>query len=194
MNLIPRRRTEGSLPEEMSRLFEDFFSTGRSLMKDFWGNGHDRVSMFPVDIRETDDKVIVDAELPGVDPKDVEIKVEGNVLVIAAERKHEKEEKAKDFYRVERTYGRFQRQIELPWGADPEKAGEIALAKAGKSIDDVERVELNEAFSSVVVNSMKMLGADPEKVEATYKNGVLTIDVAKREEAKAKTIQVKVEQ
>jgi len=42
--------------------------------------------------------------------------------------------------------------------------GEIALAKAGKSIDDVERVELNEAFSSVVVNSMKMLGADPEKV------------------------------
>jgi acetyl-CoA C-acetyltransferase len=46
----------------------------------------------------------------------------------------------------------------------PAKAGELALAKAGKSIDDVERVELNEAFSSVVVNSMKMLGADPEKV------------------------------
>jgi acetyl-CoA C-acetyltransferase len=46
----------------------------------------------------------------------------------------------------------------------PAKAGEIALAKAGKSIDDIERVELNEAFSSVVVNSMKMLGADPEKV------------------------------
>jgi acetyl-CoA C-acetyltransferase len=46
----------------------------------------------------------------------------------------------------------------------PARAGDIALAKAGKSIDDVERVELNEAFSSVVVNSMKMLGADPEKV------------------------------
>jgi acetyl-CoA C-acetyltransferase len=46
----------------------------------------------------------------------------------------------------------------------PAKAGEIALAKAGKSIDDVERVELNEAFSSVVVNSTKMLGVDPEKV------------------------------
>jgi acetyl-CoA C-acetyltransferase len=46
----------------------------------------------------------------------------------------------------------------------PAKAGNIALAKAGKSIDDVERVELNEAFSSVVVNSMKMLGVDPEKV------------------------------
>jgi acetyl-CoA C-acetyltransferase len=46
----------------------------------------------------------------------------------------------------------------------PAKAGDMALAKAGKSIDDVERVELNEAFSSVVVNSMKMLGADPEKV------------------------------
>jgi acetyl-CoA C-acetyltransferase len=46
----------------------------------------------------------------------------------------------------------------------PAKAGKQALEKAGKSIDDVERVELNEAFSSVVLNSTKMLGADPEKV------------------------------
>ena len=46
----------------------------------------------------------------------------------------------------------------------PAKAGAIALEKAGKSIDDVERVELNEAFSSVVLNSAKMLGADVEKV------------------------------
>ncbi|MFL5981509.1 MAG: acetyl-CoA C-acetyltransferase [Gaiellaceae bacterium] len=46
----------------------------------------------------------------------------------------------------------------------PAKAGERALAKAGKTIGDVERVELNEAFSSVVLNSAKMLGADPEKV------------------------------
>jgi acetyl-CoA C-acetyltransferase len=46
----------------------------------------------------------------------------------------------------------------------PAKAGKIALDKAGKSIEDVERVELNEAFSSVVLNSAKMLGADPEKV------------------------------
>jgi HSP20 family protein len=152
MHLIPRHRPEGTLPEEMSRLFEDFFSTGRSLMKDFWGNGHDRASMFPVDVRETEDKVIVDAELPGVDPKDVQIKVEGTVLVITAERKHEKEEKAKDFHRVERSYGRFQRQIELPWGTDP------------------------------------------EKVEATYKNGVLTVEIAKREEAKPKTIQVKIKE
>ena len=46
----------------------------------------------------------------------------------------------------------------------PANAGKIALDKAGKAIDDVERVELNEAFSSVVLNSAKMLGADPEKV------------------------------
>jgi acetyl-CoA C-acetyltransferase len=46
----------------------------------------------------------------------------------------------------------------------PAKSGAMALQKAGKSIDDVERVELNEAFSSVVLNSTKMLGADPEKV------------------------------
>ena len=46
----------------------------------------------------------------------------------------------------------------------PAKAGEIALAKAGKTIDDVERVELNEAFSSVTLHSTKLLGADPERV------------------------------
>jgi acetyl-CoA C-acetyltransferase len=46
----------------------------------------------------------------------------------------------------------------------PAKAGKIALEKAGKTIDDVERVELNEAFSSVVLNSAEMLGADPERV------------------------------
>jgi acetyl-CoA C-acetyltransferase len=46
----------------------------------------------------------------------------------------------------------------------PAKAGAIALEKAGKTIDDVERVELNEAFSSVVLNSAAMLGADTEKV------------------------------
>ena len=46
----------------------------------------------------------------------------------------------------------------------PAKAGAIALEKAGKSIEDVERVELNEAFSSVVLNSTKLLGADPERV------------------------------
>jgi acetyl-CoA C-acetyltransferase len=46
----------------------------------------------------------------------------------------------------------------------PAKAAARALAKAGKTIDDVERVEINEAFSSVTVNSLKMLGADPEKV------------------------------
>ena len=46
----------------------------------------------------------------------------------------------------------------------PAKAGAIALEKAGKTIDDVERVELNEAFSSVVLNSTRLLGADPERV------------------------------
>jgi acetyl-CoA C-acetyltransferase len=46
----------------------------------------------------------------------------------------------------------------------PAKAGAIALQKAGKSIDDVERVELNEAFASVAVESARLLGADPEKV------------------------------
>src|SRR3954469_2014354 len=55
----------------------------------------------------------------------------------------------------------------------PAKAGAIALEKAGKTIDDVERVELNEAFSSVVLNSTKMLGADPDKVNVNGGAGAL---------------------
>ena len=51
-----------------------------------------------------------------------------------------------------------------PTSRTPAKAGKIALEKAGKGIDDVERVELNEAFSSVALNSTTMLGVDPDKV------------------------------
>jgi HSP20 family protein len=132
----------------MNRLFEGFLGGG-SLLRGLSGDGQDVFSP-AVDVHETDDKIVVAAELPGVDPKALEIKVEGDSLWISGERKQENEEKTKSYHRVERWYGRFERQLTLP------------------------------------------AGADPEKVDAAYKNGVLTIEVAKKEEAKAKTIQVKV--
>ena len=152
MSLLPRRRGPeergplAGLQHEMNRLFEDFFSGGplRTLF-------HDGDTFLPlVDIRETNDKIIVDAELPGLNPQDVTIRVEGDRLVFSGERRHEKKEQSESYSRVERSYGRFERQLQLP------------------------------------------RGVDPEKVDATYKDGVLTIEIAKKEEAKPKTIEVKV--
>jgi len=153
MSLLPMwkkqdRNPIASLQTEMNRLFQDFFG-GRSLVRNFWGEGEETF-LPPVDVRETEDKVIVEAELPGMEPKDVDIQIEGETLMISGERKHEKEEKARGYHRLERSFGWFQRSVELP------------------------------------------PSVDPEKVEATCKDGVLTVELAKKEEAKRKTIQVKV--
>jgi len=154
MSLLPmwrrdRKNEVTSLQHEMNRLFDDFFGRPLGLVRGLWGDGEDGF-LPPVDIKETDDKVIVEAELPGMEPKDLEIKIEGDTLVLGGERKNQREEKTKGFHRVERSFGRFERQLELP------------------------------------------SGADPEKVVATYKDGVLKIEIAKKEEAKRKTIRVNV--
>jgi len=153
MTLLPRRREDrdsslaplATLQSEMNRLFSSFFDCP---FGGLWGDG--RGFTPPVDVRETEDKVIVEAELPGMDPKDVQIRVEGDSLIISGERRQEKEEKTGSFHRVERSYGSFLREVPLPYGADPNRC------------------------------------------DATYKNGVLMIELAKKEEAKPKTIQVKV--
>ncbi len=94
----------GSLQREMDRLFEDFFR--RSGLPARWGPA--------VDVLETADSVIVKVELPGVDPKSVDIAVSGENLTIKGEKKEEKEEKGKTFHRIERHYGHFRRVIPLP--------------------------------------------------------------------------------
>lgn len=67
-----------------------------------------------VDIFESDDALVVKAELPGIDPKDVELNVENNVLTISGERKLEFEDKKENYHRVERAYGSFSRSFSLP--------------------------------------------------------------------------------
>ncbi len=102
----------GSLQREMDRLFEDFFR--RSGLPARWGPA--------VDVVETSDNVIVRAELPGMDPKDVDISISGDTLTIKGEKREEKEDKGKSFYRVERSYGSFCRTISLPAGVEADKA------------------------------------------------------------------------
>lgn len=102
----------GSLQKEMDRVFEEFFRRSGLPMR--WGP--------VVDVVENADSVTVKAELPGIDPKDVDISVSGDTLTIKGEKKEEKEEKGKSFYRVERTYGSFCRSISLPTGVEADKA------------------------------------------------------------------------
>jgi HSP20 family protein len=96
-----------SMRESMDRLFEDFFSRRpRQAGPLVWQPA--------VEISETDTDILVKAELPGIDPKHVEVNVTGDVLTIKGEAKAEQEEKRRNYYRRELRYGAFQRVIALP--------------------------------------------------------------------------------
>jgi len=161
MNLIPwRNKRENKdvitaeshplarLRGEMDQLFERFW-------RDPWSAGLS--DLFPscsglglrINLAESDHDVTVTAELPGINPEDVDISVSGNVLAIRGEKNEEKEDKKRDYHYVERSYGSFHRSVQLP--------------------------------SSV----------DPSQVDATYKNGVLTVTLAKHAKAKPKRITVR---
>lgn len=103
---------------EMDRLFDSF---GRDIG---WPAGDNRTSaMAPsIDVSETESELRIDADLPGVEEKDVDVVITDNVLTIKGEKKAEKEEKKKDFHLVERSYGSFSRSLTLPFAADPAKA------------------------------------------------------------------------
>jgi HSP20 family protein len=72
-----------------------------------------------IDVSETDTEIKIEAEMPGVDEKDVEVVLSNGRLTIKGEKKQEKEEKKKDYHVVERSYGSFARSIGLPFEADP---------------------------------------------------------------------------
>jgi HSP20 family protein len=74
-----------------------------------------------VDIYETGDSLVVEAELPGVDPKDIDVTIDDRVLTVRGERTHEKEVTDENYYRVERAYGLFHRSVKLPADAAADK-------------------------------------------------------------------------
>lgn len=98
-----------SLQSDVNRLFDSFF--GR---RDF-GSGQVRRRWVPaMDLVETDDCLVLRADLPGLDRKDIEIEIKDRVLTVSGERQAEHEEKQEGFHRVERSFGRFSRSLELP--------------------------------------------------------------------------------
>ncbi|MFQ5582428.1 MAG: Hsp20/alpha crystallin family protein [Mariprofundaceae bacterium] len=74
-----------------------------------------------VDIRETDEALLVQAELPGIEKKDVQLEVRDGVLTISGERRYEKDLKEENVHRVERAYGKFMRSFSLPANVDADK-------------------------------------------------------------------------
>lgn len=104
------------LRREMDQLMDRFFDWRPS--RSWPGDG----GWVPtLDVSETDKEVIVTAELPGMDPKDVDLSLNDSQLTIRGERKKEEEEKGENFHRVERQYGSFQRVVQLPTDVDTEK-------------------------------------------------------------------------
>ncbi len=115
MRLIPWTRENdgfGALQRQMSRLFEDFLPATAG-----------GTAWLPsVDVSETEEDVIVRAEIPGIPPKEVEVAVIGDTLHLRGEKRAEKEQQDKNWHRVERRYGAFDRTIQLPCEVDSEKA------------------------------------------------------------------------
>ena len=101
----------------IDKLFEDFFS-GNSAMAPFQADG----AMLPaIDVKETDDAILVDAEFPGLKQEEIKVTVEDGILSISAERKQEKDEKTKNVHRSERYYGRMERRLALPSSVEDAK-------------------------------------------------------------------------
>jgi HSP20 family protein len=117
-SLIPWGRTTNFLQpfrQEMDELFQRFFGPEHDA-------GGTALAWSPrVDVEETEKEFVVKADLPGVDPKDVEISLADGALVLKGEKKEAKEEKKKNYHRVERFIGQFYREIPLPAGADADK-------------------------------------------------------------------------
>jgi len=105
-----------TLREKMNRLFEEAF-TGRGEEKDLVSG-----TWTPsVDIYETENSLVLTAEVPGIKEDDVEIKIEDNTLILQGERKFEKETKEESYHRIERSYGSFYRSFTLPSSIDQDK-------------------------------------------------------------------------
>lgn len=135
-------RGASALQDQINRLFNDVFEPQGESNLTAWAPA--------VDIYETEHELVVKADLPDVDPKELDIRVENNVLTIRGERKFEKKVNEDNYLRVERAYGAFARSFSL----------------------------------ANTVNS--------ENIKAEYQNGVLTLTIPKREEAKPKQIKVNV--
>jgi len=145
---VPVRREEEKpfalLRREIDSLFDNFF------------RGFDiepfesRMGAFTpqVDVTENDKEIKISAELPGMDERDIDVSLQNDMLTIKGEKKEEKEDKGKDYYRMERSYGSFIRTIPLPVEVETDKVEakfkkgvlSITLPKTAKAVAETKKI------------------------------------------------------
>jgi HSP20 family protein len=108
-----------AVQDRLNRVFDDAFRGVPRGGDDDWALGGQWAPS--VDIFENDGNLVLKAELPGIEPKDVDVRVENNVLTLRGERKFESEVKREKYHRVERAYGTFSRSFTLPNVVDTEQ-------------------------------------------------------------------------
>ena len=151
-----------SLQDEVNRLFASSFSRGGNgesdLMRGAWSP--------QVDIFENQNEIVLEAELPGMKPEDVDISIENNVLTIHGERKFEKKDENDNFHRVERSYGTFTRSFTLPPTVQSENAnaefenGVLRLTLAKREEAKPRRIEIKAGSG----------GTQPKTIETEAKS------------------------
>lgn len=163
-DLIPWKKDETSVPvrrgrestsllsfrNQMNRLFDEFFERPFGLSPFFDESGFMGGYAPNMDISETDKEVSIAVELPGMEPEDIHITIDRNILRVNGEKRVEHEEKGKRFYRVERSYGSFNRSIALPEGIDENKIDanfkrgvlKIKLPKTADAQEKSRRIEI----------------------------------------------------
>ncbi|MGI9228148.1 MAG: Hsp20/alpha crystallin family protein [Gammaproteobacteria bacterium] len=125
MKLVPRDPFFNQLPQfrDLNRFFNiELDDEDSSIATSAWTPA--------VDIAEKDDHFLIEADIPGVDPNDIEISMENGVLTMKGERKSEVKEEKEGYTRVERSHGSFYRRFSLPESADPEHIS----AKSNKGV------------------------------------------------------------
>lgn len=147
-----------SLQQDVNRLFSGSFdrTRGNETMSGQW--------MPSVDISENKDSIVLEAELPGLSPEDVNISIENNLLTIQGERKFEKKQDDGNFHRVERSYGSFTRSFTLPPTVSSENVdaqfenGVLRLSLAKREEAKPRRIEIKATG-----------GSQPKTIEAETK-------------------------
>lgn len=147
------------LRREVERLFDDFdrgawrFPLHRSLLPiESFRRGLAAGSVPAVDITEGEKAYEVTAELPGMDEKNIEVKLANGTLTIKGEKQEEKEEKKKDYYLQERSFGSFERSFPLPEGVDRDKI-EASFKKGVLTVTLPKTPEAQKAEKKITVKA-----------------------------------------
>ena len=137
-------REFATIQDRMNRLFRD--SYGNEGREEALGN---TAFAPPVDVYEDEHSVTLKIEVPGIDEKDIDVRIENNTLTVHGERKFEKEEKEENYRRVERQYGSFTRTFTLPTTVDSEKVsatydkGVLKIALPKKAEAKPKQIKVN---------------------------------------------------